>query len=76
MDNIVNISEFRKQKTTYKNRKPLYVSHVTGKVTADVQGFDERINRIRSSLERINKLMADLKHVSEQQYGKRNHDFI
>jgi hypothetical protein len=73
---VVSLSEFKAKKTVKEDlaggRTPLYVSHLDGKVKGsphfrrpDAEDFGDRLSRIRSSLERINKLMADLKKTSE-----------
>ena len=51
-------------------RTALFVSHLDGKVTGSPsEDFGDRIQRIRTSLEKINKLMAELK-----QDGRKNDD--
>jgi hypothetical protein len=73
---VVSLSDFKRKKTVKQDlaggRTPLYVSHLNGKVNGsphfrgpDAEDFGDRLSRIRSSLERINKLMADLKKKSE-----------
>lgn len=73
---VVDLASFRKQKTTEAEfarggRKPLYVSHLNGKVSGsphmkrpDSSDFGDRLQRIRSSLEKINRLMSELKRMS------------
>jgi hypothetical protein len=73
---VVDLAAFRKKKEiavelTKGGRNPLYVSHLTGKVSGKAEGseasspdFGDRLQRIRSSLEKINRLMADLKKMS------------
>ena len=76
---IVDLASFRKKKEIDQElarggRRPLYVSHMTGKVTGqnpeaggqnDTQAdFGDRLQRIRSSLEKINRLMSELKKMS------------
>ncbi len=74
---VVDLASFRKKKATEgefaRGREPLYVSHLEGKVTGsphtkrpDAEGFGDRLTRIRSSLEKINRLMADLKRMSAE----------
>jgi hypothetical protein len=71
--NVVSLSNFRQKKTTdeelARGRKPLYVSHMTGKISDKESGeseqdFGDRLGRIKASLEKINKLMAELKKMS------------
>jgi hypothetical protein len=75
--NVVDLASFKKKKETQgefaRGREPLYVSHLEGKVTGspnakkqDGEGFGDRLTRIRSSLEKINRLMADLKRMSAE----------
>lgn len=66
---------------TRGGRKPLYVSHLSGQVTGMPPGkthvtqndsgqradFGDRLQRIRYSLEKINRLMSDLKRMSLEQ---------
>ena len=72
---VVDMASFRKKKSIdqefARDRKPLYVSHLTGKVTGNPHGkrpesgdFGDRLQRIRTSLEKINRLMSDLKKMS------------
>lgn len=73
---VVDLASFRKKKATEgefapSGREPLYVSHLNGKVGGnphmkrpEAEGFGDRLTRIRSSLEKINRLMADLKRMS------------
>ena len=77
---IVDLASFRKKKEigdelTRGGRKPLYVSHLSGKVTGmspqvgrsdDQADFGDRLQRIRSSLEKINRLMTELKKMSAE----------
>lgn len=72
---VVDLSQFRKKKTSDeefgRGRQPLYVSHLTGKVTGqpqqgkkETEGFGDRLSRIRTSLDKINRLMSELKRMS------------
>ena len=75
---IVDLTQFRKTKQTQvdlaRGRKPLYLSHNTKNVAGDKSGFQlkqdgtfaERLVRIRSSLEKINNLMEELKKMSDK----------
>lgn len=75
---IVSLIEFREKKAVElehaNGRKPLYMSHKHGKVTGSPHfnnpldggsDFSDRIKRIRSSLDRINDLMVELKKMSK-----------
>ena len=76
--NVLDLSSFRRKKETEDElspgRKPLYVSHSKGKVTGsphfkgpEANDFGDRLTRIRSSLEKINKLMSELKKMSSDE---------
>lgn len=78
MKNVVDFNAFRRQKESEKEisrgRLPLHVSHLNGKVTGsphlkerDSEEFGARMERIKTSLEKINQLMADLKKSSKSQ---------
>lgn len=64
MSNVIQLSKYRK---TGEGRTPLYVSHIDGTVKANphykkaTEDYAERVVRIKESLERINRLMAELK---------------
>ncbi len=72
--NVIELSGFRKKKDTAeefgRGRNPLYVSHSTGKISgsksAETEGenFGDRYSRIKASLEKINRLMTELKKIS------------
>lgn len=72
--NVVELSSFRKKKETAeefaRGRNPLYVSHDTGKISgsknakSEEENFGDRYQRIKASLEKINRLMAELKKIS------------
>ncbi len=76
---IVELSAFKQKKETDKDiaraRRPLYVSQKEGSVSGrspnakndkqEVQGdFSDRLVKIRSSLDRINQLMTEIKKLS------------
>ncbi len=54
--------------------EPLVVDHSTGKITTRAkhlgleppEEFGDRIDRVKASLDKINRLMADLKKLSEE----------
>lgn len=76
---IIDLKEYKKNKIIKQDlargRTPLYVSHLTGKITGkqDVNDpdFGSRLERIRASLEKINRLMAELKEMSEDSQNVR-----
>lgn len=79
---VVDLATFRKKKDTAEEftrggRKPLYVSHLTGKVTGapgskrnEAPDFGDRLQRIRASLDKINRLMSELKNLSADGEGR------
>jgi len=68
MSNVIQLSRYRK---TGEGRTPLFVSHVDGTVKGipkpDAEDYRERVARIKASLERINRLMTELR-------GKQSYD--
>ena len=75
--NVVSLDAFRSKKQQddelASGRKPLYASHLDGKVTGSPYlkrpedgDFGDRLQRIKASLEKINALMGDLKRISAQ----------
>lgn len=68
-DNLYDLNSFKKKKVINSDlaneRTPLYVSHKNGKVSSKIEtdDFGSQLDRIRSSLEKINKLMEALKNV-------------
>ena len=70
MDNVTDLQTFRHSKIIKeelsRGRTPLYVSHLTGKITGSPIGqtgpcFASRLQSIRASLDKINNLMVALK---------------
>jgi len=75
MNNIISISEYRVKQNIKDElahgRNPLYVSHLTGKITGSSsrepkQDFGDRLSKVRASIEKINRLMRELKELNEQ----------
>jgi len=73
--NILDFASFKKKKTVEdeltQDRQPLYISHLEGKLRGTPhskrpksEDFGDRISRIRTSLDKINRLMQELKKVS------------
>ena len=58
MSNVVKFPEPKRATTSQDHRIPKTIDH------------DDRIQRIRSSLEKINKLMAELKNLNTTSEGK------
>ena len=78
---VVDLSAFKKKRETKEQlaraRKPLYVNHSEGSVTGSSkmakddapEDFADRLVKIRGSLDRINKLMAEIKKLSVRNSG-------
>ncbi|MDA9951474.1 hypothetical protein N9D31_02750 [Oligoflexaceae bacterium] len=75
-DNVVSFNQFKSKKENEealtRGREPLFVSHRTGKMTGSphfkrpqAEDFGDRLSRIKTSLEKINKLMGELKKTPE-----------
>ena len=75
--NVVDFNRFKTKKENSeelsRGREPLFVSHKTGKVTGSphfkrpqAEDFGDRLSRIKTSLEKINRLMDDLKKKSSE----------
>lgn len=75
-DNVVDFSTFKSKKENEQDlargREPLFVSHRTGKISGSphfqrpqAEDFGDRLSRIKSSLEKINRLMGELKKSSD-----------
>ncbi len=83
-DNVINLSVFRQKKSAEqefgRGRSPLYMSHLTGKVTGSLKDpkqagadFGDRLQRIRASLDKINRLMSELKKIgSMDDFGQKS----
>lgn len=72
--NIINLQEYKNKKKLdndlARGRTPLYVSHATGKISGskepENENFGDRLTRIRASLEKINRLMSELKRMNAE----------
>ncbi|RYZ81011.1 MAG: hypothetical protein EOP04_24795 [Proteobacteria bacterium] len=75
VSNVVDLKNFKRTRELEtqiaRGRTPLHVSHIDGKVKGsphlrnqETDDFGDRMQRIRSSLEKINQLMADLKNTN------------
>ena len=55
----------RAKETSERPNSPLLVSHLTGKISDgnNRPEFGDRLARIRASIEKINRLMAELKQM-------------
>lgn len=78
-ENVIDMSSFRQKKATEqefgRGRTPLYVSHLTGKVSGGKPpsgDLGERLQRIRASLEKINRLMKELKKMGSMDDFSKN----
>jgi hypothetical protein len=79
--NIVDLGSFRRRKVLEqelaRGRNPLFVSHLNGKIDdglnknaksdAESPDFGDRLQRIKTSLSKINQLMSELKKISQDQ---------
>jgi hypothetical protein len=75
---VVSLASYRKKKETEddlaRGRRPLYVSHLDGRISGDDKPeFGDRLTRIRSSLDKINRLMSELKKISADADDKSSH---
>ena len=61
---MAKIIKFPERKSSLFSPK-LQISHKEGKITG-TDSFGERLIRIRASLEKINKLMAELKGITDE----------
>jgi len=72
---VLDFNSFKKKKSgdgeLARGRNPLYKSHLEGKVTGsphfkrpEAEDFGDRLTRIRTSLEKINGLISELKKMS------------
>lgn len=74
---VLDFTAFKKKQDVNnefaRSRKPLYVNSEEGRISGNPDGaksasqpedFGDRMQKIRSSLDRINSLMADLKKLS------------
>ena len=80
-DKVISLIQYREKKDIESNlsrgRNPLYVSHLNGKIKGSphlsrpsAENFGDRLHRIRQSLEKINRLMAELKKLAVQDNAK------
>jgi len=81
MSDVVNLQEFKaKKKQTEelaRGRQPLFISHKDGKLYGSAnketnQDNLDRLTRIRTSLEKINRLMSELKKVRNETPTSKN----
>lgn len=51
-----------------RGRNPLYISHKEGSIrpSHDNTDFSDRVSRIRASLEKLNRLMEELKNTTKK----------
>jgi hypothetical protein len=80
---IIDLASFRAKKNVKedlgKGREPLFISHMDGKLSGsphmkrpEAEDFGDRLSRIKLSLEKINRLMAELKKVSNKEEAQNN----
>lgn len=74
---VLDLKAFKEKKNIEdelsQGRTPLFVSHLDGKIKGsphfkgpESEDFGDRMQRIRTSLEKINSLMAELKRQAKQ----------
>jgi hypothetical protein len=70
MGDVLDFNKFRKSKQEGEDKPTLFISHTTGKITgsktAPIEAHENRLERIRASLEKINRLMAELKELGDK----------
>jgi len=75
--NVVDFTDFKRNKDAQtdlsRGRTPLHVSHIDGKVKGsphfrrpEADDFGDRMQRIKTSLEKINQLMTELKKTTKK----------
>jgi hypothetical protein len=75
--NVVDFTVFKRNKDAEtdlaRGRTPLHVSHIDGKVKGsphfrrpEADDFGDRMQRIKTSLEKINQLMTELKKTTRK----------
>ncbi len=81
---VINLNAWKNEKKQKERKSVLHVSPVTGKVTGKPTldpeavigafpkiNFDNNLNKVRASIDKINKLIADLKEINEKYSGLR-----
>lgn len=70
---VVDFKSFKDKRSVEREigrgRKPLYVNHAAGTISGrkdENADFGDRLTKIRSSLDRINQLMTELKKLSQR----------
>ena len=78
-EKVISLNDWKNKKKEKENlargRTPLYVSHKEGNISATnpnlrgkhVENFGDRVSKIKGSLERINKLMTELKTMHKKE---------
>jgi len=75
--NVVDLTVFKRNKDAQvdltRGRTPLHVSHIDGKVKGsphfrrpEADDFGDRMQRIKTSLDKINQLMTELKKTNRK----------
>jgi hypothetical protein len=83
---VLDFTAFKKKQEVNqevsRGRKPLYINSEQGHVSGTAEGaksastgedFGDRLQKIRTSLDRINNLMADLKKLSAHRDQNKPH---
>jgi hypothetical protein len=70
MGSVTDLAQFRSRKKTDSDRKKtsLMVSDLDGHVTRESSSadFGDRIQKVRTALDKINSLMGDLKRMAKE----------
>lgn len=71
MGDVVSLKDYKKSKEfTVEGRIPLYISHSTGKISGKpgevLPDLKNRIERIRESLDNMNRILAELKAMQRE----------
>ncbi len=86
--NVINFAEAKAKKQIKEDlaqgRQPLYISHLDGKLkgsphlngahlnAGEHDDFGDRLGRIKTTLEKINRLMSELRRTSKEETAKAN----
>jgi hypothetical protein len=85
--NVISFAEAKAKRVVKEDlangRKPLYISHQDGKLKGSphlkepsAEDFGDRLTRIKTSLEKINRLMSELRKVSRVESVEANQNTV
>lgn len=72
MGDVIDLTKFKKRKVNEESDRPtLFINHQDGKITGSPSAtpspeVGNRLERIRASLEKINRLMFELKELGDK----------